>query len=73
MGMVKFVFRVYTYVRTCTAGFYLEIAQHVELSARYMPGELSTGGHRMGQINARKKIRNRNKFSCKTEQEQRAI
>ncbi|XP_076630943.1 neuropeptide CCHamide-2 receptor-like isoform X2 [Colletes latitarsis] len=56
-GMVLFKFLAYYAIPLCViAGFYLGMARHLELSTRNMPGELSTGGHRMEQIQARKKV-----------------
>ncbi|KZC10422.1 Neuromedin-B receptor, partial [Dufourea novaeangliae] len=56
-GMVMFKFLAYYAIPLCViAGFYLGMARHLELSTRNMPGELSTGSHRMEQIRARKKV-----------------
>lgn len=56
-GMVMFKFLVYYAIPLCViAGFYLGMARHLKLSTRNMPGELSSGGHRMEQIRARKKV-----------------
>ncbi|OAD61071.1 [Phe13]-bombesin receptor, partial [Eufriesea mexicana] len=56
-GMVMFKFLVYYSIPFLViTGFYLGMARHLELSTRNMPGELSTGCHRMEQIRARKKV-----------------
>lgn len=57
-GMVMFKFLAYYAIPLLViTGFYLGMARHLELSTRNMPGELSTGCHRMEQIKARKKVR----------------
>lgn len=59
-GMVMFKFLAYYAIPLLViTGFYLGMARHLELSTRNMPGELSTGCHRMEQIKARKKVRRR--------------
>ena len=59
-GMVMFKFLAYYAIPLLViTGFYLGMARHLELSTRNMPGELSTGCHRMEQIKARKKARMR--------------
>ncbi|CAK9827314.1 Neuropeptide CCHamide-1 receptor [Anthophora retusa] len=56
-GMVMFKFLAYYAIPLCViAGFYLGMARHLELSTRNMPGELSSGSHRLEQIRARKKV-----------------
>ncbi|PBC28826.1 Neuromedin-B receptor [Apis cerana cerana] len=56
-GMVMFKFLAYYAIPLLViTGFYLGMARHLELSTRNMPGELSTGCHRMEQIKARKKV-----------------
>ncbi|XP_043528577.1 neuropeptide CCHamide-2 receptor-like isoform X2 [Frieseomelitta varia] len=56
-GMVMFKFLAYYAIPLLViTGFYLGMARHLELSTRNMPGELSTGCHRMEQIRARKKV-----------------
>lgn len=59
-GMVMFKFLAYYAIPLLViTGFYLGMARHLELSTRNMPGELSTGCHRMEQIKARKKVQRR--------------
>ncbi|XP_060823835.1 neuropeptide CCHamide-2 receptor-like [Bombus pascuorum] len=56
-GMVLFKFLAYYAIPFLViTGFYLGMARHLELSTRNMPGELSTGCHRLEQIRARKKV-----------------
>ncbi|KAK9308991.1 hypothetical protein QLX08_001188 [Tetragonisca angustula] len=56
-GVVMFKFLAYYAIPLLViTGFYLGMARHLELSTRNMPGELSTGCHRMEQIRARKKV-----------------